>query len=60
MPNCASILLEISSIDVWVVLSDGISLTDVEARLTVDRSLATIEERLKSLLNDGASASGTN
>lgn len=35
-------------------------LGDVEARLTVDRSLATIEERLKSLLNDGASASGTN
>ncbi len=35
-------------------------LGDVEARLTVDRSLATIEERLKSLLHDGTSVSGTN
>lgn len=35
-------------------------LGDVEARLSVDRSLAAIEDRLKSLLHDGTSASGTN
>ena len=34
-------------------------LGDVEARLTVDRSLAAIEDHLKSLLHDGT-ASGTN